>query len=105
MQSHGEFLISKRQNCVSFHRLSLMKYLFLLLTLSAVAKPEPAPSPPSKVEQIDEQRVRIGQVTLNTITREISFPARVNYINSKIVEALVVHQKGRSHESIFLTTV
>lgn len=57
-----------------------------------------------KIEQIDQNRYRIGDVTLDKKTREIRFPAIVN-MKEGILEFLVVHEHGAVHESLFRTHV
>lgn len=84
--------------------------LFLLLFASPLvfgqeeaektASEETAAAP--KVEKIDENRYRIGDVTLDNQTREISFPAVVN-LREGLLEYLIVHQNGKIHESLFRT--
>lgn len=91
-----------------------MKKLPLILFLAAAAisqnlraEAEPAPEIPqkaAKVEKIDENRYRIGGVTLNKKTREIRFPAVIN-LRDGLLEYLIVHQNGKIHESLFRTEV
>lgn len=74
------------------------------------AEPEPAPkeekpteaAKPS-VKKLDENRYQVGQVTFDRKTREIRFPAKVN-MTEGLLEFLVVHEKGKLHESLFSTT-
>jgi hypothetical protein len=62
-----------------------------------------APVKPS-VEKLDETHYRIGQVTFDQKTREISFPAKVN-MSEGLLEFLVVHTNGKLHESLFTTDI
>ena len=55
-----------------------------------------------KVEKLDDDSYRIGDVTLNKSTREIRFPAMVN-MREGLLEYLIVHQNGKIHESLFRT--
>ena len=67
---------------------------------------EKAPEAPAKpkIEQLDENRYRIGDVTLDKKTREIRFPAVLN-MKEGILEFLIVHEHGAVHESLFRTHV
>ena len=67
----------------------------------AEATPEPKIEAP-KVEKIDENRYRIGDVTIDKSNREIRFPAAVN-LREGLLEYLIVHQNGKIHESLFRT--
>ena len=62
---------------------------------------EVAPESP-KVEKLDGDNYRIGDVTLRKSTREIRFPAVVN-LREGLLEYLIVHQNGKIHESLFRT--
>ncbi len=55
-----------------------------------------------EVEQIDENTYRIGLVTLDSRSREISFPGWVNMAQG-LIEFPIVHRNGRVHEAIFAT--
>lgn len=78
--------------------------LFLTATLSQAEEKAPdAPANP-KVEQLDENRYRIGDVILDKKTREIRFPAILN-MKEGILEFLVVHEHGAVHEALFRTHV
>jgi hypothetical protein len=63
-------------------------------------------APPTKPEimQLDTKRYRIGDVTFDKRTREISFPALVN-MREGFLEFLIVHEHGAVHESLFRTSV
>ncbi len=77
----------------------------LIFQFQVVAQEEPAPEAKPeapKVEKIDENHYRIGDVTLDKKTREIRFPAVVN-MREGLLECLVVHQNGKIHESLFRT--
>lgn len=67
---------------------------------------EAPPAKPVKpsVTQLDESRFQIGLITFNKTTREIRFPAKVN-MTEGLLEYLVVHEKGKLHESLFSTTI
>ncbi|RYD46275.1 MAG: hypothetical protein EOP85_07780 [Verrucomicrobiaceae bacterium] len=54
------------------------------------------------VKKLDETRFQIGQVIFDKKTREIRFPAKVN-MTEGLLEFLVVHEKGKLHESLFST--
>lgn len=64
------------------------------------AENEQAPAP--VIEQIDQDTLRIGLVTLDSRTREITFPGWVN-MNQGLIEFPIVHRNGRVHEAIFAT--
>ena len=69
-------------------------------SLPAPDQPVAPVTPP--VEQLDESRFRIGEVTFDKKTREIRFPAQVN-MTEGLLEFLVVHKNGKLHESLFFT--
>lgn len=64
------------------------------------------PAQPS-VQQISEDVFKIGQVTLNRKTREISFPAFTHITEAGTnIEYLLVHSNGEKvHEALFITEV
>lgn len=77
----------------------------------APVEPAALPAPDQKVtplkpviETIDETRLRIGEVTLDRKTREIRFPTQVNMTDG-LLEFLVVHEKGKVHEALLVTTI
>lgn len=88
-----------------------MKHLFVFILLtfpafgqfeqSAVAKT--ASEPLKKFEKVDDDTLRIGEVTLKKSSRELSYPAVLNLADG-ILEFLIVHQDGKIHESLFRTT-
>jgi hypothetical protein len=68
----------------------------------AAGKAEEATPEKPKVEQLDENRFRVGDVILDQKTREVSFPALVN-MREGLLEFLVVHEHGAVHEALFST--
>jgi hypothetical protein len=69
----------------------------------------PAPDQPVEpvkpvVEKLDENRYRIGEVTFDNKSREIRFPTKINMVEG-LLEYLIVHQKGKVHESLLVTDV
>lgn len=65
----------------------------------AVVSPTPITG---AVEKVTPRIYRIGQVTLNKLTKQVWFPAFVNQ-SSGSVEYLLVGNKGKRHESVFRT--
>ncbi len=53
-------------------------------------------------ERLDNDRIRIGLVTIDQAKRQISFPAKTN-MRDGLVEYAVVTTKGKVHESVFST--
>ncbi|MGC4014622.1 MAG: YdjY domain-containing protein [Luteolibacter sp.] len=84
--------------------------VLLLLPLAAAGqdRPEaaaaPASSEPGKaaIERIDGTRYKLGEITFDQKSREIRFPAKVN-MTEGLLEYLVVHSRGKVHESLFAT--
>ncbi len=89
----------------------------------APAKPEtppptpgpPTPGPPSTeppaplkaaptIVQLDADRFKIGDFELNKQTRAIRFPAVIN-MREGLLEFVIVHDKGKVHESLLRTSV
>ncbi len=79
----------------------------LILTVSiatgTLTAAEEEPQKPS-VEKLDGNLCRVGQVTFDTKTREIRFPAKVNMIEG-LLEYLVVTEAGKVHESLLSSTI
>lgn len=75
--------------------------------------PPPAAPPPTPeylmesaptVEKIAPGLFRMGEIVINKKERSVSFPAQVNQ-QEGLVEYLVVHQRGKVHESLLKTSV
>ncbi|RYD39074.1 MAG: hypothetical protein EOP85_16590 [Verrucomicrobiaceae bacterium] len=66
---------------------------------------EEKPAEPAKpsVKKLDENRYQVGQVIFDRKKREVRFPAKVN-MTEGLLEFLLVHEKGKLHESLFSTT-
>lgn len=69
----------------------------------------PAPDQPVEpvepsVKKLDATRYQIGDVILDSQTREIRFPTKVNMIEG-LLEYLIVHQNGKLHESLLVTEI
>lgn len=63
-------------------------------------KPEDMP----RVEKIGETRFRMGQIEFDAKAKEIFIPAVVNKREGGPIEYVLVHEKGKVHESILTTT-
>lgn len=86
------------------------RILFLAAAAVALAggqpdatKGSPDAKPPA-VEKIDATRFRIGEITFDSKTREIRFPAAIN-MTEDLLEFLIVHKNGKVHESLFKTEI
>jgi len=68
----------------------------------------PLPEEPTSrlppLEKIGEGKFRLGDILVNKIERSISFPAQVN-MDRGLLEYLLVHNKGKTHESLLRTMV
>lgn len=62
------------------------------------------PPPPPEVVKVSENRFTIGKVEIDTQSREVRFPAKVN-MREGLIEFPVVHTNGRTHEAIFATDI
>jgi hypothetical protein len=66
----------------------------------------PAPDPRGRLAELgiklDGEKVQIGLVQLDRKTRAVSFPAKV-HAKEGIIEYVVVHAKGKVHETLFVT--
>lgn len=76
------------------------------------APPEPAaeatqeeakPAKPS-IQKLAENRYQVGDVTFDSKTREIRFPAQINMTDGAL-EYLIVHHNGKVHESLLSTGI
>ena len=56
------------------------------------------------VEKVSSGALRIGDVQIDEETRSITFPACVN-MDKGLLEYLLVHSSGKTHESLLRTTV
>ncbi|MGJ8723854.1 MAG: YdjY domain-containing protein [Roseibacillus sp.] len=56
-----------------------------------------------EVIELGEGKYKLGQVTFDENTRRISFPAEINQ-QEGIIEYAIVHEKGKIHESLLITT-
>jgi len=56
------------------------------------------------VEKIDATHFRIGEITFDSSSREVRFPAQVNQTKD-LLEFLIFHQNGKIHESLLKTAV
>ncbi|QUE49562.1 hypothetical protein KBB96_11825 [Luteolibacter ambystomatis] len=81
-----------------------------MLPIAAVAEERPQ-EPPAKtaeakpaIERLDGSRYKLGEITFDQKSREIRFPAKVN-MTEGLLEYLVVHSRGKVHESLFSTEV
>jgi len=75
--------------------------LFLIAfftALSSAQEVKPA------ITEIGTDQLKIGKITLNQKTREISFGAGVN-MNEGLIEFALVLTKGKVHEALFLTDI
>ena len=63
----------------------------------------PAPAKPTLV-RLDENRFKIGEVEFDKATRVIRFPAVLNQ-REGLLEYVVVHDKGKVHESLLRTAI
>ncbi|MEM6915988.1 MAG: YdjY domain-containing protein [Verrucomicrobiota bacterium] len=57
------------------------------------------------VTQIGENRYQIGDIEIDSKTREISFPVVVNMREGGPIEYILVHEHGKVHESILITSI
>lgn len=55
-----------------------------------------------KAKDLGNGRYRIGSVTLDKAARTVAFPVKVNMVQG-VVEYIVVHEKGKVHESVLTT--
>lgn len=56
------------------------------------------------IERIGDDEYRLGEIRVNKTERSITFPAEVN-MDSGLLEYLIVHRKGKTHESLLRTRV
>lgn len=83
--------------------LCLTLFTTALVCLPCQGEEEKAPSKP-QVKKIGENRYRIGQVEFDARTREISIPAVVNMREGGPIEYILVHENGKVHESVLITS-
>lgn len=90
-----------RRKIVKYSLLLLVPSLFLSLLFSALAKELPANS--GSMDG-DSDSFTIGKITVDKRARSVRFSASVN-LSSGALEYLLVTDKGKTHESLFTTTV
>lgn len=61
--------------------------------------------PEGSVKKVGETRYRIGEIEFDARTRQIRFPVTVNMREGGPLEYVLVHERGKVHESIFTTAV
>lgn len=66
---------------------------------------EPLPQPELEIKKVGETLFRLDRIEFDAKTREIRVPVTVNFREGGPVEYLLVHETGKVHESIFVTTV
>lgn len=82
--------------------LSRWRVLLLILILSAGINSWGETE--DKIQQISDNIYKIKEITINTLSREISFPAEVN-MESGLIELLLCGRKGKLHESVLKTEI
>jgi hypothetical protein len=84
----------------------LRAVFFLLGLLAGTTAPTPAPTPPATphLREIAPGIFEYNGVRLDKKNHRISFPAIVNQ-REGFIEYLLVHEKGKVHESLFSTAV
>ncbi len=77
----------------------------------APVEPSSLPAPDQKmapvtptVEKLNDGRLQIGKIILDPKSREIRIPTQVN-MQDGLLEFLLVHQNGKTHESLLLTDI
>lgn len=71
----------------------------------AAAEAAAEPKKPA-VQQISETEFELGKIRFDAKTREVRIPALVNAtLDNDIIEYVLVHEGGKTHESLFKTTV
>jgi hypothetical protein len=64
-----------------------------------------APADPARtIEKISGTRFKLGAMEFDQATREIFVPAKVN-MREGLLEYILVHESGKTHESLFSTAV
>lgn len=58
----------------------------------------------TSVKKIGENLYRIGEIEFDARTREVSLPVAINMREGGPIEYLLVHENGKVHESIFVTS-
>ncbi|MDF1753822.1 MAG: YdjY domain-containing protein [Verrucomicrobiales bacterium] len=77
--------------------------ILLIASLGAAQdEKEPTPVKPS-VKKIGDTTYRLGLVEFDAKTREISIPVVVNQREGGPIEYILVHENGKTHESILTT--
>lgn len=90
--------------------LRTISFLLILPVLAAAEEERPpeAPAKPAEakpvIERLDGSRYKLGEITFDQKSREIRFPAKVN-LTEGLLEYLIVHSRGKVHESLFSTEV
>ena len=85
-----------------------MPLLLLLVTTLELAAAEPAPpmvtSTNALMKEIAPGLFQIGDVRLDQRQRTVTFPAAMN-MDEGLIEYLIVHSSGKTHESLLQTAV
>ncbi len=101
---HLKFPITRRSLLGIPWKMSCCLLTFHSINHVPLRAAEPLAEPKPSVKKLEGTRYQIGEVTFDKKTREIRFPTRLNMV-SGLLEYLVVHQKGKVHESLLTTEV
>ena len=86
-----------------WHKMGWLLLLPLCLR-GAELPPQPKETAPPKIRELKPGEWQVGDIRLSKNNRTISFPANVN-ITDGLIEYLLVHETGKTHESMFLTKI
>lgn len=88
--------------------------IFPFLFLAGLALPAAAAQPPGArpaqaeaipaIEKLGGNRFKLGEIVIDKAHGAITFPAQVN-MSEGLLEYLLVHEKGKTHESLLRTQV
>ncbi len=66
--------------------------------------PQPKEIAPPKIRELSNGKLAVGSIVLDRKLRSVRFPVQINATNG-LVEYLLVHKSGKTHESLFKTDV
>ena len=77
---------------------------FLILVIDSGSKCQDLDYPDSLIQKLDENNLVIGNLRLNSQTREILVPGHIN-MNSDLIEYFAVTAYGKTHEAVVVLDI
>lgn len=94
---NGPFILLATVFCISSHAIETPPPAF-------IPEPDTQAKQIPPIEKLGSGAYSLGDILVNKSERSITFPAQVN-MDSGMLEYLIVHNKGKTHESLLRTRI